>query len=136
MPVIPDAVDALEWPIAAWFMPAIPLIGCCEAAEDADAAEPLQPVSFASLADRFFSTVGSTGRPEEPSIPSMLPVVWSPMLPMPMSRIVASGRARRGGTGALMPARGASVARAMPERSTDSATSVNASGWAGSTMTS
>ncbi len=52
--------------------------------------------------------------------PAMAPPPMPPIA-MPMSVIVASGRLRSGGTGAVMPARGASVARAMPERSTLSA---------------
>ncbi len=41
-----------------------------------------------------------------------------PMSPMPMSFMSASGRRRSGGTAAAMPSRGASVARAMPDRET------------------
>ena len=45
---------------------------------------------------------------------------------MPMSFMVASGRSRSDGTMAVIPARGASVALAMPDLSTASATRVKA----------
>mgnify|MGYP006998277225 CR=1 FL=1 len=38
------------------------------------------------------------------------------MPPMPMSRMVSVGTSRSGGTSAVMPRRGASVARAMPDQ--------------------
>jgi len=67
------------------------------------------------------------------SIPAIDP--WS-MPPMPMSFMVSVGRGRSGGIGAVIPIRDASVALAMPERSIDSATSVNALSSAGSMMAS
>lgn len=50
-----------------------------------------------------------------------MPLIAPPDISMPISFMVSSGLARRGGTGAAIPAAGASVARAMPERSIVSA---------------
>ena len=50
--------------------------------------------------------------------------------------LVNTTRGRSGGIGAVIPIRDASVALAMPERSIDSATSVNALSSAGSMMAS
>lgn len=115
-----------------------------------------------SVAERFCSLVGSTPRdcgidmpgmaPLElpdmsipgigfdmsiPAMPSFLPPM-SPIddMSMPMSFIVAVGRGRSGGTTATIPARGANVARAIPDRSTASPTSVNALSSVGVTMAS
>ncbi len=77
----------------------------------------------ARRADAFFSAVGSTPRiaPPDMSMPSM-PGIED--MSMPMSFMSASGRLRKGGTSPAMPARGASVARAIPERSMASPTRV------------
>src|SRR3546814_2861520 len=58
------------------------------------------------------------------------------MPPMPISFMVSVGRGRSGGTGAVIPRRGANVARAIPERSIVSATKVNALSSVGWIMTS
>lgn len=95
-------------------MPLPPLAGAVIAA-----AAPVHPVAWASPAERFCSAVGSAPRVAVGFFMSM-----PPMSPIPMSFMVVIGRGRSGGTGALMPARGASVARAKPERSIASPTSV------------
>ena len=68
--------------------------------------------------------------------PCMEPWFMLSMPPMPMSFMVAIGRGRSGGTGAVMPSRGAKVMRAIPERSTLSPTSVNARSSVGLTIAS
>ena len=55
---------------------------------------------------------------------------------IPMSIMVSVGRGRRLGISPLMPARGASVPRAYPERSIDSAKIVYARSSVGCTITS
>jgi hypothetical protein len=58
------------------------------------------------------------------------------MPPMPMSRMVRFGTGLSGGAPARIPARGARVATAMPDRSMASATTAKARSSVGRTMTS
>jgi hypothetical protein len=69
------------------------------------------------------------------SIPAMLPpAIW--LMLCPILSMVSSARPRMSGMGALMPSRGARVARAYPARSMDSAKTVKACSVSGSTITS